>query len=126
MAETILVCDDEKHMLRLLEFNLSKTGCRILTASSGQEVLERIEDVKPDLLIIDVLMPGIDGFETVERLRELDIGQNLPVIILTGRGQSNTQEKADALGVAGFLTKPFSPMRLKSTVEDVLGRTQSD
>jgi len=95
-------------MLRLLKYNLEKTDCRVLAASSGEEVLDVLKDNEVDLLIIDVMMPDLDGFETVRRMKDLDSCKDIPVIILTGRGQSNTKEEAEALGISHFLTKPFS------------------
>lgn len=112
-------------MLRLLQYNLAKTGCQVMTATSGQETLEIIGSTPVDLLIIDIMMPGIDGFQTIEQLRNMEAGKDLPVIVLTGRGQSNTQDQADSLQVAGFLTKPFSPTRLLQTVLDVLQQSGS-
>ncbi|MEM6822489.1 MAG: response regulator [Verrucomicrobiota bacterium] len=120
MDKTILACDDEKHMLRLLEFNLKKTDCRILTASSGRQVLEILQEDSVDLLIIDIMMPEMDGFETIRQARELEAGKNIPVVILTGRGQSNTKDEAEALGISEFLTKPFSPIQLKNTIKRFL------
>jgi len=120
---TILVCDDEKHMLRLLEFNLKNSGHRIICATSGQEVLEHITTEMPQLLIIDLMMPDIDGFETIRQLREIPGANQLPVVVLTGRGQSNTREQAEALGISQFLTKPFSPIQLRRTVSELLEET---
>ncbi len=125
MAKTILVCDDEKHMLRLIEFNLKRTGHHIVSASSGMEVLDILSKDIPDLLIIDVMMPGMDGFETIRQIREHPAAQQIPIVVLTGRGQSNTREQAEALGIAAFLNKPFSPIHLKRTIEELLGNSQS-
>lgn len=124
MEKTIIICDDEKHMLRLLEFNLKKSGCRVIAVSSGQQMLDQVGQLEaiPDLIIIDLMMPDMDGFETIRKLREEPSAQDLPVVVLTGRGQSNTREQAEALGIAGFLTKPFSPIQLRRTVDELLAK----
>jgi DNA-binding response OmpR family regulator len=119
--KTILVCDDEKHMLRLLEFSLKKSGARILTASSGDEALQCLVRENVDLLILDVMMPGKDGFETIRALRANPAVVAPPVIMLTARGQTTTREEATALGVSAFLTKPFSPLELQKIATQLLG-----
>lgn len=117
----ILVIDDERHMQRLIEMNLEKLGCRILTAGSGAAALEIIGREPIDLLLIDLVMPEKDGFATIRELRQRPEGQRLPVILLTGRGQTNTQELAAGLDIAAFLTKPFSPIKLIAEARKLLG-----
>lgn len=121
MNKTILICDDEKHMLRLLSFTLGKTGCAVETVSDGDQALARIARGGVDLLVIDVMMPGKDGFETVRELRRMPEGNKLPVIILTARGASTTRDEAGQLGVSHFVTKPFSPIQIQEQVNHLLG-----
>ncbi len=121
--KVILAADDEKHMLRLLEFNLAKLGCPVRKAASGDEVLRIATTEKIDLLVIDVMMPGKDGFATIRELRADPAYRDLPVIMLTGRGQSSTRDEAKELGVSVYLTKPFSPIELQSQVRRLLGLT---
>ena len=108
----ILVVDDEKHMQMLLKFNLQKTGCMVDTVGSGVEAIQWVEQQKPDLILIDLVMPGMDGFSTLAALRAMPGLENTPVIILTSRGQVDIREKASGLGISLFLTKPFSPLEL--------------
>jgi len=121
MNKTILICDDEKHMLRLLSFTLGKTGCLVESVSDGDQALARIARGGVDLLLIDVMMPGKDGFETVRELRSMPEGEKMPVIILTARGASTTREVAGQLGVSHFVTKPFSPIQIQEQVKRLLG-----
>ena len=124
-AKTILVTDDEPHMRRLVQFNLAKLGHRIETASDGRAALARAAAGPIDLLIIDVVMGDFDGFATLRELRKLPGYTNLPVIMLTARGQSDTRELAEELGVNVFLTKPFSPIELTKWVRAVLGSVEN-
>lgn len=121
LEKVILAADDEKHMLRLLAFNLAKLGYPVKTASSGDEVLRIANEDKIDLLVIDVMMPGRDGFETIRELKKNSAYAELPIIMLTGRGQSSTRDEARELGVSVYLTKPFSPMELQAQVKRLLG-----
>ena len=120
MNKTILICDDEKHMLRLLAFTLGKTGCVVESVSDGNQALARIARGGVDLLVIDVMMPDKDGFETVRELRLMPEGKQLPVIILTARGVSTTRDEAGQLGVSHFVTKPFSPIQIQEQVKKLL------
>jgi len=121
MPKIILVADDEKHMLKLLEFNLAKTGCRVEMVSSGEEALARAMNLKIDLLLIDVEMPGMNGFETVRAIRRQKAYAKLPVIMLTGCGDDACNAAAARrAGASLFLTKPFSSRRLLREVEGIL------
>jgi DNA-binding response OmpR family regulator len=121
--KTILICDDEKHMLRLLSFTLSKTGCRVESVSDGDQALARVAQGGIDLLVIDVMMPGKDGFETVRELRRMKEGATLPIIILTARGAATMRDEAGQLGVSHFVTKPFSPIQIQEQVKLLLDET---
>jgi two-component system chemotaxis response regulator CheY len=121
MPKIILITDDEKHMVKMLEFSLMKTGCRVETAASGEEALARAMSLKIDLLLIDVEMPGINGFETVRAIRQQKAYGKLPVIMLTGCGQDTCNAAtARRAGASLFLIKPFSPKRLLRVVEEIL------
>jgi len=117
----ILVVDDERHMQRLLQFSLEKTGCIVETAGSGAEAIEKLRKNPPDLLLIDLVMPGMDGFATVRELRSFTGLTDLPVIMLTSRGQGDVREEAAELGIVSFLTKPFSPIELMGEARRILG-----
>ena len=108
-------------MQRLLQFNLEKTGCIVDTAGSGEEALAAIGKTPVDLVLIDLVMPGLDGFDTVRELRKLPGAEKIPVIMLTSRGQKDTREQAVDLGISTFLTKPFSPVQLITEARRLLG-----
>lgn len=117
----ILVVDDEPRMIRFIRLNLEHDGFDVHDASDGQEALEQLRDVMPDLVLLDVMMPGIDGFETLEMIREIS---NVPVIMLTAKGDVDDRIKGLELGADDYITKPFSPAELSSRVRAVLRRTE--
>lgn len=118
---TILVVDDEPHMRRLLQFALGKTGARLLLAANGREALEQAQHQQVDLMVIDFMMPDLDGFATLRELRRDPRYARLPVIMLTSRGQTELRNVAEEVGVDVFLTKPFSPIELTKHVKRLLG-----
>jgi len=119
-TKRILVVDDERHMQRLLQFNLEKAGCSVETAGSGEAALEILQKNPADLLLIDLVMPGLDGFATVRALRSRPEGRDIPVIMLTSRGQDDARSHASDLGISVFLTKPFSPIELVMEAKKLL------
>lgn len=118
--KTILIADDEPHMRQLLKFCLARTGARLLLAAGGEEALALAKAHPVDLLVIDVSMPGMDGFATVRALRATDAGGALPVIMLTARGLADVKAQADEIGVAAFFNKPFSPTELAAEATRLL------
>jgi CheY-like chemotaxis protein len=119
-AKTILITDDEPHMRRLLEFTVRRTGHQILQAPSGEAAIAIIDSQPVDLLIIDFGLGGMTGLETISALRKLASGANLPVVLMTARGDSGIREDAQATGVNAFITKPFSPVELTQLVNRLL------
>ncbi len=120
-ASTILIVDDESHMRRLLQFALAKTGMQLVLAANGREALAQAQTRIIDLLVIDFMMPDLDGFATLRELRRDPRYAKLPVIMLTSRGQAELREIAEDVGVDVFLTKPFSPIELTRHVRRLLG-----
>jgi CheY-like chemotaxis protein len=120
LPKTILVTDDHAHILKLVEFSLEEINCWIETARSGEEAVSKAARMQVDLLVIDVKLPGIDGFETVRRIKRTPGYGDLPVIILTGQGQGDVQAEAAGLGVTAFFTKPFSPVELANRARKLL------
>jgi len=114
---TILIVDDEPYMIRLLQHHIERAGFRMVKATNGREALERIRDEQPRLVIMDVMMPEINGLEVLAELRKREETRNLPVIIMTANAQRFTREEAEAAGVSAFLTKPFSPTQLMTEVK---------
>jgi len=115
----ILVVDDEPRMIRFIRMNLELEGYRVIKASNGLEALEQVRDQLPDLVIMDVMMPELDGFETLELLREVS---TVPIIMLTVKADEQDKVRGLKLGADDYVTKPFSPRELISRVHAVLRR----
>src|SRR5450432_3020181 len=119
-VQTVLVVDDQPHIARVVKLSLEDLGCTVKTAGSGAAALSACASGSIDLMIIDVGMPDIDGLETVRLIRALPRYADLRIIILTGSGDTNIRHEAERLGVAQFLTKPFSPTDLERRVKSLL------
>lgn len=119
--ELILIVDDEPRMTRFIRMNLELEGYRVIEAHNGLEALEKARTDLPDLVILDVMMPELDGFDTLEMLREVS---NVPVIMLTVRSDEEDKVRGLELGADDYVTKPFGARELASRVKAVLRRTQ--
>jgi two-component system KDP operon response regulator KdpE len=115
----VLVVDDESRMVRFVRMNLELEGYQVAEAGNGMEALEKVRDELPDLVVLDVMMPEMDGFETLERLREIS---TVPVIMLTVKGDEEDRIRGLELGADDYVTKPFSPRELASRIRAVLRR----
>jgi two-component system KDP operon response regulator KdpE len=115
----VLVVDDEKRIRRLVRINLEMEGFQVIEATTGLEALDKARERMPDIIILDVKMPEIDGFETLRMLRELS---NVPVLMLTVRNAEEDRVRGLDLGADDYLTKPFSPRELVSRVRAILRR----
>lgn len=118
----ILVVDDERRMVGFIRLNLEQDGFEVIEAYNGTEALERLRDSLPDLILLDVMMPDIDGFEVLRTIREVS---QVPVIMLTAKGEEDDKVKGLELGADDYVTKPFSPRELVSRVRAVLRRGSS-
>lgn len=118
-TKQVLVVDDEPKIIRFLKTTLNLSGYDLLTATTGEEALELFEAEKPDLLILDLGLPGIDGFEVLRRIREYSI---VPVIILTARDDEKDKVTGLELGADDYLTKPFGSAELEARIQAVLRR----
>jgi two-component system KDP operon response regulator KdpE len=118
----ILVVDDEERMVRFIRLNLEQDGFQVLEAYRGAQALDRLRTGLPDLILLDVMMPDVDGFEVLKMLREIS---TVPVIMLTAKGEENDRVKGLELGADDYITKPFSPRELVSRIKAVLRRTES-
>jgi DNA-binding response OmpR family regulator len=116
---TVLVVDDEARIIDLIRMNLELEGFRVLEAANGYEALERLKEDLPDLIILDVMMPEMDGFETLKRIREVS---TVPVMMLTVRQEEGDRIRGLDLGADDYLTKPFSPRELLSRTKALLRR----
>lgn len=116
----ILVCDDERHIVRLIQVNLERQGYQVVTAYDGKEGLEKIKAEKPDAVVLDVMMPYMDGFEVLKNLRRDPATEALPVIMLTAKAQDKDVFEGYHYGADMYLTKPFNPMELISFVKRII------
>jgi two-component system alkaline phosphatase synthesis response regulator PhoP/two-component system response regulator VicR len=116
-----LVCDDERHIVRLIQVNLERQGYQVVTAYDGKEGLEKIRAENPNLVVLDVMMPYMDGFEVLKTIRREADTENLPVIMLTAKAQDKDVFEGYHYGADMYLTKPFNPMELVTFVKRILG-----
>jgi two-component system KDP operon response regulator KdpE len=121
-GQRILVVDDEPRMIGFIRMNLELEGYQVLAASNGLEALDEVRKNIPDLIILDVMMPELDGFETLRMLREFS---NVPVIMLTAKGEEDDRVYGLELGADDYVTKPFSAREVTSRVKAVLRRVSS-
>ena len=119
MPKKILAVDDEKHIVRLVQVNLERAGYEVVAAYDGKEALEKVRDENPDLVVLDVMMPYMDGFEVLQNLRRNPSTRDIPVIMLTAKAQDADVFKGWQSGVDCYLTKPFNPMELLSFVKRI-------
>lgn len=117
----ILVVDDEQRMVRFIRLNLEHDGFQVFEAYNGKQAIDQIRSNLPDLVLLDVMMPDIDGFEVLEMIRE---SNTVPVIMLTAKGEEEDRVHGLELGADDYITKPFSPRELVSRVRAVLRRTE--
>jgi two-component system KDP operon response regulator KdpE len=117
----VLVVDDEPHLVRAVRMYLELQGYTVFGANSGEEALEAVREKLPDLVVLDVMMPGLDGFETLEELRRFS---QAPVIMLTARGEEDQKVQGLRLGADDYVTKPFSQRELLARVQAVLRRAE--
>ena len=115
----ILVCDDERHIVRLIQVNLERQGFQVVTAYDGKEGLEKVKSEKPNMVVLDVMMPYMDGFEVLKTLRRDPATESLPVIMLTAKAQDKDVFEGYHYGADMYLTKPFNPMELVTFVKRI-------
>jgi DNA-binding response OmpR family regulator len=118
----ILLVDDDPVIVRLLQINFRLEGYDVETASRGEEALERVRANKPDVVVLDVMMPAIDGWEVCRQLKETPSVKHVPVIFLSARAQDEDRQRGYALGVDEYVTKPFDPAHLVEIVRRSLAK----
>ncbi len=121
--ENILIVDDEEDVLELVRYNLDKNGYKISTATTGEDALAKARAKLPDLMILDLMLPGIDGLEVCKKLKGDSKTANIPVIMLTAKGEEADIVTGLELGADDYVTKPFSPKVLIARVRRILHRT---
>ncbi len=115
----ILVVDDEKGLVKIIRLNLEHDGFEVFEANNGAQAMDRLRAVLPDLVLLDVMMPDLDGFQVLRMIREVG---STPVIMLTAKGEENDKVRGLELGADDYVTKPFSPRELTSRIRAVLRR----
>jgi DNA-binding response OmpR family regulator len=121
---TVLVVDDDPVILKLLEVNFEMEGFQVVRAADGAEGLERAREVRPDIVVLDVMMPRMTGYEVAKALREDAGTAHIPIIFVTARAQSSDVERGMELGVDDYVTKPFDPLDLIARVNTLLARSR--
>lgn len=117
----ILVVDDEAYIVHILEFTLGMEGFEVITAFDGEEAIHMAEREAPDLVVLDIMMPKLDGYETCRRLKSRKKTRQIPVILLSAKGRSMDQKVGIDAGADEYITKPFSPRKLVERISAHIG-----
>ena len=123
-GEKILIVDDEEDILELVGYNLSREGYQTISAVTGEEALKKSRSETPDLIILDLMLPGIDGLQVMKALREDSVTKNIPTVMLTAKGDEADIVAGLELGADDYISKPFSPRVLLARVRAVLRRNR--
>ena len=121
MPKRVLICDDEPYIVESVSYVVRRAGFDVLTAEDGDEALAAARRERPDLVFLDIMMPGIPGDEVCRRLKQDPATKSTHVVILTARGQEEDERRAMEMGADEFMTKPFSPRKLRARILQVLG-----
>jgi DNA-binding response OmpR family regulator len=118
----VLAVDDDPVILRLIEVNLSLEGFQVAIAAGGDDALARAKETDPDVILLDVMMPGVTGWDVARRLKDDPATSAIPLVFLSARTQEEDRRKGQELGVAAYVSKPFDPVELVDTIRQVAGR----
>jgi phosphate regulon transcriptional regulator PhoB len=124
MKEKILIVDDEKDIVKMLDYNLKKDGYRVISASDGEDALDLAGREHPDLIVLDLMLPGLDGLEVCKTLKKEGKTASIPIIMLTAKTQESDKVIGLELGADDYMTKPFSPRELLARIKAVLRRAK--
>lgn len=119
-SKRILICDDDPVILRLLQVNLELEGFEVLLGNNGEEAVQIAQNEHPDLIILDIMMPRMDGYQACEKLKSLDDTRDIPVVFLSAKAQQSDIERGKAYGVVDYITKPFDPNDLIDVLDRLL------
>ena len=125
MNESVLVVDDEPKITKLAQDYLERNGFRVLTAGDGQAALTLFRHERPDFVVLDLNLPGIDGYSVLAQLRSRQVTREIPVMVLTAKGDEDNEVRVFELGANDFVTKPFRARSLTARIEAVLGRRRA-
>ena len=123
MSEKILIIDDDIDTLRLIDLALKKEGYQIVTANNGQEGLLKMSRETPDLILLDIMMPEMDGYEVARRLRQKPETSKIPILMFSAKSQVDDKVKGFESGADGYLTKPTHPTELQTHIKELLSRS---
>ena len=121
MPKKVLICDDEPYIVESVSYVVRKAGFEVVIAEDGEEALKAGLEQKPDLIFLDIMMPGMTGYDVCKKLKENPNTKDTYVIMLTARGQEEDERKALEMGADEFMTKPFSPRKMKAKLIELLG-----
>lgn len=121
MGKRVLLIEDEPNIIEAISFVLSRDGFTVHTHEDGETAMDKVRAGAPDMIILDVMLPGRSGFDILRDLRGEDATAHLPVLMLTARGQAKDRDLAMRLGASHFMTKPFSNREVREHVREVLG-----
>jgi two-component system, OmpR family, alkaline phosphatase synthesis response regulator PhoP len=124
-TEKIVVIEDETDILEVIAYNLKREGYEVITSTSGEDGLEKIEKSKPNLVVLDLMLPEVDGIELCRKLKSDPVTQAIPVIMVTAKGEESDVVLGLGVGADDYVTKPFSPRELTARVKAVLRRSKS-
>jgi len=119
----ILVVDDEIYIVHILDFSLGMEGYEVITALDGEQAIEKAHAEKPDLIVLDIMMPKLDGYETCKALKGDPTTRDIPVILLSAKGRNVDQKTGFEVGADDYITKPFSPRKLVERINAILGQS---
>lgn len=122
MPADIVIAEDEPFIVEGLTFLLEREGYRVRAVADGDQALRAVAARRPDLVILDAMMPGIDGFDVLKRIRSMPARETIPVLVLTAKGQAGDRERMMALGADAFVTKPFANKALMEEIKALLAR----
>ena len=126
MKGKILVVDDEIYIVHILDFSLGMEGYDVVTALDGEQALEKIKSEKPDLIVLDIMMPKLDGYEVCKTIKSDSATKQIPVILLSAKGRNVDQKMGFDVGADDYITKPFSPRKLVERINQLLGQSISE
>ncbi len=122
--ETILIVDDEEDIIELIKYNLKNEGYGILSAMTGEEAIKIAKHSRPDLVVLDLMLPGIDGLEVTRYLKKNDDTMDIPIVMVTAKGEESDIVAGLELGANDYISKPFSPRELTARIRAILRRRQ--